>query len=71
MSTTDIIIPTDGGTPSGYSLHDEYVVQAAIQGGRLHYSLVLPLAGIASHFPVPDPESPLESSRDPYRSPPA
>ncbi len=63
MSTTDIIIPTDGGTPSGYSLHDEYVVQAAIQGGRLHYSLVLPLAGIASHFPVPDPESPFEDNR--------
>lgn len=63
MAMPEVIIPAVGGSPSGYALHDEYMVQETVQGGRLHYSLVLPLAGIASHFPIPDPDNPFEDNR--------
>jgi len=57
---TDIQIPNN---ISGYAVSDEYLAQRSIQGGRVHYSIVLPLHQVPVTLPVPDPAEPFEDNR--------
>jgi hypothetical protein len=57
---TNIQIP---GEISGYAVSDDYLAQRSIQGGRVHYSIVLPLHQVPVTLPVPDPEEPFEDNR--------
>lgn len=57
---TSIQIPTD---ISGYAISDDYLAQKSIQGGRIHYSIVLPLHQVPVTLPVPDPNEPFEDNR--------
>ena len=57
---SNIEIPTN---LSGYAIADEYVAQRSVQGGRVHYSVVLPLHQVPVTLPVPDPDEPFEDNR--------
>lgn len=57
---TNIHIPTD---ISGYAVSDDYLAQKSRQGGRTHYSIVLPLHQVPVTLPVPDPNQPFEDNR--------
>lgn len=57
----DIQIP---GSISGYAVSDDYLAQRSIQGGRVHYSIVLPLHQIPVTMPVPNPTEPFEDNRE-------
>ena len=48
---------------SGYATSDDYFAQRSQQGGRVHYSIVLPLAQVPVTLPVPDPDEPFEDNR--------
>ena len=53
---SDIQIPTN---ISGYAVTDDYLAQRSQQGGRTHYSIVLPLHQVPVTLPTPDPEEPF------------
>ena len=55
-----IKLPSD---VSGYATSDDYFAQHSQQGGRVHYSIVLPLAQVPVTLPVPDPEQSFEDNR--------
>jgi len=57
---TTIQIPSD---ISGYAVSDDYLAQRSTQGGRVHYSIVLPLHQVPVTLPVPDPSEPFEDNR--------
>lgn len=57
---TNIQIPSE---ISGYAISDDYLAQKSIQGGRTHYSIVLPLHQVPVTLPVPDPNEPFEDNR--------
>jgi hypothetical protein len=57
---TTIQIPSD---ISGYAVSDDYLAQRSRQGGRVHYSIVLPLHQVPVTLPVPDPSEPFEDNR--------
>jgi hypothetical protein len=57
---TTIQIPSD---ISGYAVSDDYLAQRSMQGGRVHYSIVLPLHQVPVTLPVPDPSEPFEDNR--------
>lgn len=48
---------------SGYAVTDDYFAQRSEQGGRVHYSIVLPLHQVPVTLPVPDPDQPFEDNR--------
>lgn len=48
---------------SGYAITDDYFAQRSHQGGRVHYSIVLPLHQVPVTLPVPDPNQPFEDNR--------
>ena len=41
----------------------EYLANRYVQGGRVHYSLQIPLARIVQHLPKPDPAEPFDKNR--------
>lgn len=55
--------PLIQGAPTGYALTDDYVAQETKQGGRLHYTVLLPIPQIPATFPIPDPLNPFEDNR--------
>ena len=57
---TNIQIPTN---ISGYAVTDDYLAQRSQQGGRTHYSIVLPLHQVPVTLPTPDPEEPFPDNR--------
>jgi len=57
---TTIQIPSD---ISGYAVSDDYLAQRSMQGGRVHYLIVLPLHQVPVTLPVPDPSEPFEDNR--------
>ena len=58
---TNIQIP---GSISGYALSDDYLAQRSKQGGRVHYSIILPLHQVPITLPVPDPTEPYPDNRE-------
>lgn len=48
---------------TGYDEFDTFVAQQSTQGGRTHYSIVVPVQRVLSILPTPDPNQPFEDNR--------
>lgn len=48
---------------SGYEEFDTYAAQSSVQGGRTHYTIVVPVQRVTSFLPIPDPAKPFEDNR--------
>ena len=52
------------GKLGGYAPTDNYIAQKSVQGGRVHYLLVLPLPQVVTTLPIPDPLVPFDDNRE-------
>ncbi|MBU6329109.1 MAG: DGQHR domain-containing protein [Acidobacteria bacterium] len=55
-------ITVPGGL-TGYDATDEYIAQRTVQGGRVHFTVAMPIVRIPSMLPKPDPAVPFEDNR--------
>jgi len=62
-SSTDFNSIEIPGNLTGYDEYDTFVAQQSTQGGRTHYSIVVPVQRVLSILPTPDPNQPFEDNR--------